>query len=222
VSDQPVGSAATFFDTTGKAASGAGLRRHFREPTDILRAFGIRREVRTEPPIPAEARAALGLPAEAEIPESLPAGSQTATACFELHIGSVLLGPGSSQGPFVVPFNVTVDLTTTPYNVLSGTFIFPGTEVTTWEWKITQGNFGVTGAHFGVMSSPSVLLTDTLYILGEYLPIVSEGQSPDSANVPSVLILGSLRPPVSYPGLFVSASGLWDQNTLFRGWQACS
>jgi hypothetical protein len=224
MSDQPVGSAATFFDTTGGAASGGGLRHSFREPADILRALGIPGEVRTEPPIPAEVRAALGLPAEAGSAESLPAG-EIATACFELHLGpetsAFVSKTKAAQVPapppqVVIPFQVTVDLTTTPYTVLSGYFIFDSTEVTGWE--ITQGQFGTTSR----LTSPSVLLTDMLYIVGEFFPPSSEGAGSASATN-WVVILGQLRPPLSYPGYFLNAGGnLYNQNTLFRGWQACS
>jgi hypothetical protein len=236
MSDEPVGSAANFFDTTGTAASGGGLRHSFKESADILsfaggRGFGIPTPtVLNKVRALAEVRAALGLPAEAGSAESLPAAGQIATACFELHLGpetgALVSKTEAAQLPVpppqvVIPFQVTVDLATTPYTVLSGTFIFDSTEVT--GWQITQGQFGIAST----LTSPSVLLTDMLYIVGEFLPIGTgdvEAEPGDSASpAPWVVILGWIRPPLSYPGYFLnSGGGLYIRNTLFRGWQACS
>jgi hypothetical protein len=191
------------------------------EVADILRALGLPREVRAESPIPAKVRAALGLPAEAGSTETLPA----AMACFELHIGNMVSVGLTAQVPApppqaVIPFQVTVDLTTYPYTVLSGTFIFDSPEVTGWE--ITQGQFGTTGSP----TTPYVPNADMLHILGECTPPTSEmaeAEPADSLFVPpSVLIVGLLRPPLSYAGIFVSGGALYNSNTLFRGWQACS
>lgn len=229
--DQPFGSAAAFFGTTGRAGSGGGLRHSSRGSADILRALGLPREVRTESPLPAEVRAALGLPAEAGSAESLPAAGEIGTACFELHLGSetsaFVSKAEAAQLPapppqVVIPFQVTVDLTTYPYTVLSGYFIFESTEVT-GTWEITQGQFGTTGSP----TTPYIPNADMLHIQGEWVPIGAAGaeaEPADSAFVaPSVLIVGWLRPPVSYSGLFFNAAGdLYNQNTLFRGWQACS
>jgi hypothetical protein len=188
------------------------------ELADILRALGLPREVRAESPIPAEVRAALGLlPAEAGSSETLP----TATACFELHIGNVVNVGLIAQVPtpppqVVVPFQVTVDLTTYPYTVLSGTFIFDSPVVTGWE--ITQGQFGTTGSP----ATPYVPNADQLYIVGEYNRRSAEAGPADSLfEPPQVLFSGYLRPPASYAGLFFSGF-LYNANTLFRGWQACS
>lgn len=206
MSDRPAGSASTFFDTAGRAVRPDGLRHNFGRPEDILRALGIPGEGCAEPLIAPDVSAALGLPAEAESAGDLPPAM--ATACFELHI--------LSDTPQVVPFEVTVDLTTTPYNVLSGVFIFDSNELS--QWKITQGWFGVTAT----LTSPSVLITDRLAILAEFLPISSSGTPPPS-SVPWVFISGQLRPPVSYPGWFFNfGGGYWPQDTLFKGWQACS
>jgi len=189
------------------------------ELADILRALGLPREVRAESPIPAEVRAALGLPAEAGSTETLPA----ATACFELHIGNMVNVGLTAQVPapppqVVIPFQVTVDLTATPYAVLSGTFIFDSPEVT--GWQVTQGSY------FGLGPTTEVPRVDELFIVGEYVPPtieVAEAETADSLFVPpSVLISGSLRPPLSYPGVFFSGGGIYNANTLFRGWQACS
>lgn len=188
------------------------------ELADILRAFGLPREVRAESPIPAEVRAALGLlPAEAGSTETLP----TATACFELHIGNSFSVPAIAHVPTpppqaVVPFQVTVDLTTYPYTVLSGTFIFDSPEVTGWE--ITQGQFGTTGSP----ATPYVPNADILYILGEYNQPTAEAGPADSLfEPPQVSFTGFLRPPASYAGIFFSGF-LYNANVLFRGWQACS
>jgi hypothetical protein len=213
MSDQPFGSAATFFDTTGRTGSGGG------QLADILQALRLPREVRAESPVPAEVRAALGLPAEAGSAETLP----VATACFELHIGNTVSVGLAAQVPIpppqvVIPFQVTVDLTAIPYAVLSGTFIFDSPEVT--GWQITQGSYFGSGR----VTSPSVPPPDELFIVGEYISTTSEvAAAADSLFVPpQVLISGSLRPPLSYPGVFFSGGGLYNQNTLFRGWQACS
>jgi hypothetical protein len=216
MSDQPVGSAATFFDTTGRAASGGGLRHSFKDPADILRALRIPRDVRTESPIADEVRAALGVPVgagTAEYPRT-----RIATACFEIHLGTAipLSEIEATQLPAlppqtVVPFTATVDITFIPYIVLSGYFIFNSPEVT--GWRITQGQFG-----FGNVSP----LLDRLYIVGELLPIGAEGE-PAASPTPYVVIVGSYMSPMSYPGYFLnSAGGLWNCNTVFKGWQACS
>jgi hypothetical protein len=226
MSDQPFGSAAAFSGTTGRTGSGGGLRHSSRGSADILRALGLPREARTESPIPAEVRAALGLPAEAGSAVSLPAG----TACFELHIGNptsvgLVSKAEAAELPapppqVVIPFQVTVDLTSYPYNVLSGTFIFDSPEVTGWE--ITQGQFGTTGSP----ATPYVPNADMLHIQGEYVRTGIEGAEVELADSffvpPSVLIVGWLRPPASYAGLFFNADGLYNANTLFKGWQACS
>lgn len=190
---------ATVFDTLGESLGGGVLRQRVGGSADILRALGIPRAAQAESAIPAEVRAALDLPGVGS-PET-GAGAETATACFELHVGS-----------FVVPFDVLVDLTTlSPYTVLSGTFLFDTVEVS--EWKVTDGTFG--------LSSPS---SDTLYILGQLLPPASEVARAESANseVPWVIIAGWHKPPATYPGIFASSAGLWYQNTLFKGWQPCS
>lgn len=227
MSDQPFGSAAAFFGNTGRAGSGGGPQHSSRRPADIRRALGLPREVRTESPIPAEFRAALGLPAEARSAESLPVASEIGTACFELHLGSetgaFVSEAKGAQVPapppqMVIPFQVTVDLTTYPYVVLSGTFIFDSPEVTGWE--ITQGQFGTTGSP----TTPYIPNADMLYILGEYLPRGIEGAEAEPADSPlSVQIIGWAKPPMSYSGLFVNAADdLYNSNTLFKGWQACS
>ena len=215
MSDQPLGSAATFFDTTSRAAGGGGLRHSFKKPADILRALGIPREVPTESPIPAGVWPALGLPAEWLPPPT----SLIATACFEMHVGNAIpLDPKikATQLPApppqtVIPFTVTVDLVTTPHTVLSGFFIYESTEVT--GWKITQGTIA-----FVISSS-----VPSLYIVGEWFPIGAKGEPPSAGPAPWVEILGWYTPSMSFPGyFFTSTGGLWSQTTLFKGWQACS
>jgi hypothetical protein len=216
MSDQPVGSAATYFDTTGKAASGGGLRHSFKEPAEILRALGLPREVRTESPIPAEVRAALGIPAGARSPEYR---VFTATACFENHLGTEIFGPEVKDTELpapppqtVVPIQVTVDVSILPYTILSGGFIFDSPELT--GWRVTQGTFW-----FGIGSDPG-----TLYIVGQWFPIVAKDEPAYiSAPPPYVVITGTYQSPGTFPGYFLnSAGGLWNCNTLFKGWQACS
>ena len=147
----------------------------------------------------------------------------TATACFELYIGNLVQGLFVAEVPpappqVVIPFQVTVDLTSYPYNVLSGTFIFDSPEVT--YWQITQGQFGTTLSP----ADPYVPNSDDLYIVGEYIPPTNE--VPEAADgffvPPQISIYGLLRPPLSYSGLLFSGGGLYNACTLFKGWQACS
>jgi len=189
------------------------------ELADILRELRLSREVRAESSIPAEVRAALGLPADPGTIETLP----PATACFELHIGNMVPIVGlTAQVPVpppqvVIPFQVTVDLVALPYAVLSGAFFFDSPVVT--RWQITQES------HFGLGPTTSVPAVDDLYIVGEYIDTVDvvEPAPADGLFVPpQVLIQGSPRAPLSYPGTFYSGGILYFANTLFKGWQACS
>jgi hypothetical protein len=217
MSDQPVSPAATYFDTTGKAASGGGLRHSFKELADILRALGLPREVRTQSPIPAEVQAALGIPAGARSAEW---AEFTATACFEN-----ILGTATGFGPEIkdtelpapppqtgVPIQVTTTIFGDPYRILSGNILVDPNDALSG-WRVTQGDFD-----FGIGSDPG-----SLYIVGQYFPIVAEDEPADiSVPPPYVAIYGTHYSMGTFPGYFLNSSGgLWNCNTLFKGWQAC-
>lgn len=208
--DRSLGSDATFFDTAGRRLSAGVARQPVGGPADIRRALGIPAEGMAHSVIPAELQGAFGLTAESERAARAPGEGETGLACFEMHIGS-----------YVIPIEVTVDLTTnSPYSVLSGALLFESIEVS--RWQVTEGSFGITGT----LSSPSVLLTDSLYLVAELLPPSNEGTEPEAelADIatPTVTILGWYRPPLSYPGIYVTGEGYYYHDTLFRGWQACS
>lgn len=206
--DRSIGSGATFFDTAGRRLSTGSARQPVGGPAEIRRALGLPGDGRAQSVIPAELRGALGLTAEADGAGGAPGEGETAVACFETHIGG-----------YVIPIEVTVDLTTnSPYSVLSGALLVESIEVS--RWQVTEGSFGITGT----LNSPSVLLTDSLYLMAELLPLSNEGAEGELADsvTPTILILGWYRPPLSYPGIYVTGNGYYYHDTLFRGWQGCS
>lgn len=213
--DQSVSSGATVFDTAGRGIE-ADLGQELKLD-DIRRALSIPSEPRTKPGIPAEVRSALPWLTEAGSVTAPLIQRGTASACFEMHMGL-----------FVAVIQVAVDLSTVyPYTILGGQVTFPGgAEVS--QWRVTGGNFGL---RHPPASDPTVLLGDELLVVAQLLPPPIAQLLPPTSEVagaelahsapPTVLIKGYGRPPLSYPGLYVTPSGLYYHNTLFKGWHAC-
>jgi hypothetical protein len=210
--DQAVSSGATVFDTAGRGIE-ADLGQELKLD-DLRRALS---EPRTTPGIPAEVRSALPRLTEAGSVTETPIQRGTASACFELHMGL-----------FVALIQVAVDLSTiSPYTILGGQVTFPGgAEVS--QWRVTGGHFGL---RHQPVNDPTVLLEDELLVIAQLLPPPIAQLLPATSEVagaglahsapPTVLIFGGGRPPLSYPGFYVTPSGLYYHNTLFKGWHAC-
>ena len=208
MSDRPVNSGATLFETAGTRLGEGLIGQSVGGLADIRRALGLHAEPPRGSIIPVEVQRALGLSAEAGSRADLSREPWPATACFEMHIGS-----------YVIPIELSVDLgASDPYRVLEGTLTFEGVE--TDQWAVTEGQFGVMDP-----TSPDMLLSDTLLLVVEPLPLPSEEPADaEAANVSTstVAIVGFHSPPVTYPGFYFTGGGFFSHNTLFRGWQTCS
>jgi hypothetical protein len=213
--DQSVSSGATVFDTAGRGIE-ADLGQELRLD-DIRRALSIPSEPRTKRGIPAEVRSALPRLAAAGSAAEPLIQRGTASACFEMHMGL-----------FAALIQVAVDLSTIyPYTILGGQVTFPG-GVEVSQWRVTGGHFGLRRRP---VSDPTVLLEDELIVIAQLLPPTIAQLLPPTSEVaeaelthsapPTVLIIGYGRPPLSYPGLYVTPSGLYYHNTLFKGWHTC-
>ncbi len=164
--------------------------------------------------IPAEVRRALAIP---EVFASLDGGpgDYAATACFEMHSLST-----------VIQIQVTVDLrTNSPYTVLGGSLSGDLIGPLARSWAVT-GSFGITGE----LTSAEGLATDSLTLRAEVDPVVPSEPQAEAVHggIQSLIILGWLRPPLAYPGIW-GVDGQLDPfspafycTTLFKGWQPCS
>lgn len=161
--------------------------------------------------IPAEVRRAFAIPEVIKSLEGAP-GDYAATACFEMHSVST-----------VIQIQVTVVLrTNSPYTVLGGSLSGDLVDPVARSWAVT-GSFGITGE----LTSAEGLATDSLTLRAEVEPVVGDPEAVQG-GIQSLIILGWLRPPLAYPGIW-GVDGELDPfspafycNTLFKGWQPCS
>jgi hypothetical protein len=153
--------------------------------------------------VPETLRKSLGLPPRAGPRVTPLTDSETATACLELHSGSS-----------VINIQVTVDLTSygennpPSYSILEVFFsgdIYTGPEPLTW--LVNQGYMG------GV-----------LFIEAQQQAVVINPGEAELGVAESIVILGYIRDPVSYIGIFGYDGDIFEftHTTLFKGWQACS
>jgi hypothetical protein len=182
-------------------------------PAELKAALGDATKVRPPSAVPSEVRAALGIRAEAGAADAFP-GPETATACFEVHFGQ-----------YLIAIQVEVDLSTsTPYSVLegsaSGAILTSGPVVT--PWQVTYGTFGFSEAPTYSDSDPP----DDMLMIVEQASLTTEDDRADAADGSTgfFMIFAGYRPPLSYPGILIGGGSftLYPQNTLFKGWQACS
>jgi hypothetical protein len=214
--DPTESSAATFFNRAGAAMDADVVQQLGLE--DIRRTLTSPSGDRTESLIAAKARAALGILSQSGTLANAPSDFGTATACFEMHLA----------GGSVAFLQATVALTNiVPYTILGGTIRFAG-EVEVSPWTITGGWVGLPHeppSETAANQEPWLIFYDSLLVALELRPDPIEGAEAVVADVSipnQVQIFGVARPPLSYPGFYLFSDNVYEHNTLFKGWQACS
>jgi len=129
-----------------------------------------------------------------------PAGIGTATACLELHAGTV-----------VFKIEVKVNPNSYPFLILGGKIGGDICNVLTTQWVVTGGSLG------------SNLVIEAKRVRPSNAPPGAALAAGDGSCATSMSIIGSFHAPNSYAGTYGTNGSNFDfsHTTLFKSWDAC-